>query len=172
VSGVTGTVEAKSILNGAPAWTQQRFAGSRTRRKREHCRCRHRKRLLIGSDGEGDNRRLRVGIPRHVGVDIRCHAKWQNAETFELVVGGLRYTATVGRFPDGSVGELFLSNHKSNSAADTNARDAAITFSIAIQHGADSEAIRRALCRDNSGRVSGPLGCALDVLAAENGGAL
>lgn len=44
-------------------------------------------------------------------------------ETFELGVGGLRYTATVGRFPDGRIGEIFLNNHKSNSAADTNARD-------------------------------------------------
>ena len=44
-------------------------------------------------------------------------------ETFELGVGGLRYTATVGRFPDGRVGEIFLNNRKFNSAADTNARD-------------------------------------------------
>jgi len=67
-------------------------------------------------------------------------------ETFELQVGGLKYTASVGRFLDGSIAELFLSNHKSNSAADTNARDAAIVFSIAIQHGADIETIRKALC--------------------------
>jgi hypothetical protein len=90
------------------------------------------------------------------------------AETFELVVGGLRYTCTVGRFPDGRIGELFLTNHKSNSAADTNARDAAITFSIAVQHGADPETIRRALCRDNYGRASGPLGVALDILLAND----
>ena len=70
-------------------------------------------------------------------------------ETFEVEVAGLRYTATVSRFPDGSIAELFLSSHKSNSAADTNARDAAITFSIAVQHGADPEVIRRALCRDS-----------------------
>src|SRR5262245_26327131 len=88
------------------------------------------------------------------------------AETFDLEVGGLRYTATSGRFPDGSMGELFLSNNKSNSAADTDARDAAITFSIAVQHGADPEAIRRALSRDSRGRASGPLGAALDRLAA------
>jgi ribonucleoside-diphosphate reductase alpha chain len=87
------------------------------------------------------------------------------AETFTFVVAGLRYTCTVGRFPDGSIGELFLSNHKSNSAADTNARDAAITFSIAVQHGADPEVIRRALCRDGQGRASGPLGAALDIVA-------
>lgn len=87
------------------------------------------------------------------------------AETFTFEVAGLRYTCTVGRFPDGSIGELFLSNHKSNSAADTNARDAAITFSIAVQHGADAEVIRRALCRDANGRASGPLGAALDYIA-------
>ena len=90
------------------------------------------------------------------------------AETFELEVAGLRYICTVGRFSDGSIGELFLTNHKSNSAADTNARDSAITFSIAIQHGADPESIRRALCRDSRGRASGPLGAALDILAGED----
>jgi hypothetical protein len=87
------------------------------------------------------------------------------AETFRLEVGGLAFTCTVGRFPDGSIGELFLNNHKSNSQADTNARDAAITFSIAIQHGADPDAIRKALCRDSQGRPSGPLAAALDLLA-------
>lgn len=40
-------------------------------------------------------------------------------ETFELEVAGLRYAATVGRFPDGWLGEIFLSNQKSNSATDT-----------------------------------------------------
>jgi hypothetical protein len=94
------------------------------------------------------------------------------AETFELVVGGLRYACTVGRFPNGRIGELFLSNHKSNSAADTNARDAAITFSIAVQHGADAESIRRALCRDNRGRANGPLGVALDILLGDENDAL
>ena len=89
------------------------------------------------------------------------------AETFELEVGGLHYVCTIGRFSDGSIGELFLTNHKSNSAADTNARDSAITFSIAIQHGADPETIRRALCRDSHGRASGPLGAALDQIFGE-----
>src|SRR5260370_39286509 len=88
------------------------------------------------------------------------------AETFELEVGGLRYTATVGRFTDGRFGEIFLGNHKSNSAADTNARDSAIVCSIALQCGADLETIRKALCRDAQGRASGPLGAALDAIAA------
>jgi hypothetical protein len=86
-------------------------------------------------------------------------------ETFELEVAGLRYTATIGRFPDGRIGEIFLNNHKSNSAADTNARDSAIVCSIALQCGADLETIRMALCRDSRGRPSGPLGAALDLFA-------
>jgi hypothetical protein len=87
------------------------------------------------------------------------------AETFEFEVSGLRYVCTFGRFNDGSIAELFLSNHKSNSAADVSARDAAIAFSFAVQHGADPEAIRRALCRDSHGRPSGALGAALDFLS-------
>jgi hypothetical protein len=85
--------------------------------------------------------------------------------SFNFECAGLAYAATFSGFPDGRIGELFLSNHKSNSAADTSARDAAITFSIAIQHGADPEVIRRALCRDSQGRPSGPLGAALDAIA-------
>ena len=87
------------------------------------------------------------------------------AETFELEVAGQRYSCTVGRFPDNSIGELFLNNSKSNSAADTNARDSAIVFSFAVQHGADPEAIRRALSRDSQGRATGPLATALDIIA-------
>jgi hypothetical protein len=86
-------------------------------------------------------------------------------ETFELECAALQYTCTVSRYGDGRIAELFLTNHKNASAADTAARDAAIAFSFAVQHGADSEAIRRALCRDVQGRASGPLGRALDLLA-------
>jgi hypothetical protein len=87
-------------------------------------------------------------------------------ETFELSLGSLRYTVTVSRFSDGTLGELFLTNHKANSAADQLARDAGIVFSIAIQSGADPEMIRRALGRDSQGNATSPLGAALDLLAA------
>ena len=92
----------------------------------------------------------------------------RRSETFDLevVVGTatLKYTATVGFYKDGRIGELFLNNHKSNSTADTNARDAAIALSFALQHGADLEEIRKALCRETDGRASGPLGTALDLI--------
>jgi hypothetical protein len=89
-------------------------------------------------------------------------------QSFTFEVAGLRYTATVSRFADGRLGELFLSNHKTNSAADMSARDAAITFSIAVQHGADAEVIRKALSRDSAGKATGVLGAALDLVARGN----
>src|SRR5258708_6897124 len=88
--------------------------------------------------------------------------------TFDFEVAGLHYTCSFSRFTDGRIGEMFLSNHKIDSAADVNARDAAIAFSIAVQHGADFETIRRALCRNADGSAGGPLGKALDTIAAED----
>jgi ribonucleoside-diphosphate reductase alpha chain len=90
-------------------------------------------------------------------------------ETFELQVDGLRYVCTVGRFQNGSISELFLSNCKPNSQADIAARDAAIVLSIAIQHGVDLETIRRSLSRDSHNRANGLLGAALDrILGTES----
>ncbi|MGO9849194.1 MAG: hypothetical protein ACLPKT_22110 [Methylocella sp.] len=88
--------------------------------------------------------------------------------SFTFEVEGLRFTATVSRFADGRIGELFLNNHKADNQADTNARDAAIVLSFALQHGADIDVIRRALCRDSQGRALGPLAAALDLLASED----
>src|SRR6516164_2619503 len=90
----------------------------------------------------------------------------RGSENFSFELDGLRFTATVSRFADGRIGELFLTNHKAGNQTDTNARDAAIIFSFAVQCGADAEAIRRALCRDAAGRALGPVAMALDILLA------
>jgi hypothetical protein len=92
------------------------------------------------------------------------------AETFSLECSGLSYTCTVGRYPDGRIGELFLNNHKSNSASDANARDAAIVCSLALQNGVPLETLRRALLRDSQERPSTPLGVALDLVAEQGTG--
>lgn len=89
------------------------------------------------------------------------------AESFGFEVEGLRFTATVGRFSDGTIGELFLNTDKTGTTLDTIARDSAIVLSFAVQFGADLDAIRSALCRDSAGRALGPVGAALDLLLAE-----
>jgi hypothetical protein len=89
------------------------------------------------------------------------------AETFELEVNGLRYIATIGRFPDGRLAEIFLSNSKAGSHSDAAAKDSAVVCSLALQHNVPLETIRRALLRDSHGRASSPLGVALDIIAGE-----
>jgi hypothetical protein len=86
------------------------------------------------------------------------------AESYPVEVNGLRYTATLGRFPDGSIGEIFLQNTKPGSQSDSNARDAAVAASLALQYGCPLEVLRRALLRDPRGRPSTPLGAAIDAI--------
>jgi hypothetical protein len=89
------------------------------------------------------------------------------AETFSLEVAGLAYVCTVGRFHDGRVAEIFLTNHKAGSAAGIMASHAAVVCSLALQHGVPVDVIRKAVCRDGEGRASGPLGAALDLIAED-----
>jgi ribonucleoside-diphosphate reductase alpha chain len=91
------------------------------------------------------------------------------AETFGLECHGMKYTATIARFAHGGVAEIFLSNHKAGSHADTAARDSAVVASLALQFGVPLNTLRAALMRDSSGRASGPLGVALDIIAGEGG---
>ena len=90
----------------------------------------------------------------------------RSAETFTLDSCGHTFTCTVGRFPDGSIGELFLSNKKSNQIGSM-AADAAILASILIQMGVDLTTIRKSLMRDPVGQAMTPIGVALDAIAED-----
>jgi hypothetical protein len=89
--------------------------------------------------------------------------------TFDVESQGLKFTATVSRYDDGSVAEIFLRNHKCDSGAGIMASDCAVVCSLALQYGVPLEVLRRALMRDSHGRASGPLGAALDKIVAEGG---
>jgi hypothetical protein len=89
--------------------------------------------------------------------------------SFDIEVGGLKYKATVGFFPDGSVAELFVSNHKAGNASDVAARDAGILVSLCLQHGCSIETIARALSRNSDGSTSGVIGAVLDKIATPDG---
>ena len=90
---------------------------------------------------------------------------WRASESFNLACNGMPYVATVSRFPDGRLAEIFLSNGKAGSDADCAARDSAVVCSLALQFGVSVDVIRRALLRDPRGQPSGPLGVALDLLS-------
>jgi hypothetical protein len=87
--------------------------------------------------------------------------------SFSFDCNGLKYTATIGFYEDGHVGEIFLGNHRADSHADACAKDSAILASLALQHNVPLDVLRRALLRDAQGRPSTPIGIALDLLDAE-----
>jgi|SRR5262245_4828896 len=86
------------------------------------------------------------------------------AESLDFEVNNLKYTATVGKYPNGRIGEVFLQSHKPGSQSDANARDAAVAASLALQYGCALEVLKRALLRDSQGCPSTPLGAAIDAI--------
>ena len=91
----------------------------------------------------------------------------REAETFDVEALGLQFRATLGRFADGRLAEVFLTNHKAGSMAGILASDSAVLCSIALQYSVPVDVIRKALMRDPHGRPSGPLGAVLDLIADE-----
>jgi hypothetical protein len=81
------------------------------------------------------------------------------AELVDFTHAGRRWTATIGRFPDGRVGEVFLDTPKASAIGEI-AADAAVAASIAFQFGAPLEIVRHAL----ADRLAGPLGAALALI--------
>jgi len=92
----------------------------------------------------------------------------RNSETLGFRWHGMAFTATISRFPNGDLAEIFLSNGRVSTDADVAARDSAVVASIALQFGADVETLRKALLRDSRGVASGPLGTVLDMIALES----
>ena len=90
----------------------------------------------------------------------------RGCESFDLEVAGQRYTATIGRHA--AIGEIFLQSRKPGSQSDSNARDAGIAASLALQFGCPLETLRRALLRDSHEWPSTPLGAAVDIITAEH----
>jgi hypothetical protein len=88
---------------------------------------------------------------------------------FDLEVFGLRFHASVSRYDDGRLVEVFVTNHKAGSMAGILASDSAVLCSLALQHGVPVDVIRRALMRDPEGRASSPLGRVLDLILSEEG---
>jgi hypothetical protein len=86
----------------------------------------------------------------------------RTAETLAFERDNLKYQMTVGHYPDGRVGEIFLNAEHANSLLDVLAHDAAIGISLALQHGCSLETIRHALKRDAQGVAASPIGEALD----------
>jgi hypothetical protein len=94
------------------------------------------------------------------------HRRACEIRTFDI--GGMKYTACVGRFPDdGAVAEVFLNVSKSGSELEKHCRDASVLLSIGLQYGVPLEIYRKALSRRPNGAPDSALAFLLDELAKE-----
>ena len=95
--------------------------------------------------------------------------KRHRSETFDFIVDGqfgrknLKYTATVGFFPNGHVGDIFLRAGKAGTDLDIATRELSIAVSFALQHGATIEEMRAAFPRHGV-HPEGALGTLLDLI--------
>lgn len=88
------------------------------------------------------------------------------SEQVKFTCRGRSYIASLGYYPDGRLGEIFLVSAKAGTDADVAARDLGIAASLALQHGCSPETLRHACLRDElSGQLDGPLGVLLERLA-------
>jgi hypothetical protein len=86
------------------------------------------------------------------------------AETIAFERDGSAYEMTIGFYPDGAVGEVFLNADRTDSLLDVMVSDAAILTSLALQYGCPLDELRHALKRDGRGNASSPIGLALDQI--------
>lgn len=97
---------------------------------------------------------------RRPNMTIEFKHEWEKGKAFQ-------YRATIGYKSDGSIGEIFLNGMKHGTAADANARDAAVCVSIAFQHGVPFDVLRHAMARDEEGYPASPIGMTLDEIARQ-----
>lgn len=90
----------------------------------------------------------------------------RRSETIVFEAGGHPFRLTVGYYPNGEVGEVFVNTLRGSSALDFFVCDAAILASLALQQGTTLDELRHALKHDSNGVAVSPVGAALDKLAA------
>jgi hypothetical protein len=83
----------------------------------------------------------------------------RGAEIFEFTHSNRQWTATIGRFADGRVAEIFLDGSKDAPIVGL-AQESAIVASLALQSGCPLEILKHALAE----RTEGPLGVALAMI--------
>ena len=88
----------------------------------------------------------------------------RRCETLEIEHAGHRFSMTFSRYPDGRPAEIFLSSRHVGSPLEAIARDAAVTVSIALQHGAPLATVSGALTKDHDGGPATLLGAALAAI--------
>lgn len=88
------------------------------------------------------------------------------SELQDFDLNGTLYTASLGRYSDGRLAEIFLRAARSGTHLNIAMLETAVAVSMALQHGCDPETLREAMPRREDGKAEGAVGQLLDLLAA------
>lgn len=83
------------------------------------------------------------------------------------------YTATIGYYPDGTIGDVFVRSGKAGSHSSILLLEASIALSMAFQYGASASAMLKSMPHTGEigssalGDPEGPIGTLLHILAQE-----
>jgi hypothetical protein len=113
--------------------------------------------LALDQESTCDTYRLEVGMMPIV-------VKMRASVTFELNFWGQSFAVGIGYYPDGQIGEVFVSADKIGGQIEALARDAAILISLALQFGAPLETIQRALTRCARGEPASLAAAVVDLV--------
>jgi hypothetical protein len=75
------------------------------------------------------------------------------------------FAVTIGFYPDGAPGEVFISGAKAGSDVDAAIRDNAILISLGLQHGVPLKVMQGAMTRERNGEASTVAGRVVDMVS-------
>ncbi len=96
----------------------------------------------------------------------------RQCETTDLWHGGRRYHLTIGEYPDGRPGEVFIHGAKPGSDTDLLCDDLAVLISRLLQLGDSPAALAAGIGRLGNGDPASIVGAIADVLAVKAEGPL
>ena len=88
------------------------------------------------------------------------------AATVELEHGGTRFTVTIGFYPDGRPGEVFVHGARTGSSLDALLADVCVVISCLMQHGVEPRELAHSMGRLGNAEPASIIGAVIDLAAA------
>ena len=92
------------------------------------------------------------------------------AETIELEHAGMRFTVTIGFYPDGRPGEVFVHGARTGSTMDALLADACVLVSLLMQHGVEPKEFATSMGRLGNVEAASVIGVVVDLVATASMG--
>jgi hypothetical protein len=88
------------------------------------------------------------------------------AETVQVEHGGTRFMVTIGFYPDGRPGEVFVHGVRTGSSLDALLADACVVISCLLQHGVEPRELAHSMGRLGNAEPASIIGAVVDLAAA------